>query len=216
MSVLKYLDRVEWPFCLGFPNPATTAFNRSLFRALSVLSIFFFPSPLPAFSLSCFSPNFWFQLQFQSFCCLTPCRIWSGRQSGGHKHTLQWGLWQWGMWGCCWGGNPWGSAPCEGLWRQRKDGINEAGCEGFLACFQGLCSSSSSSIWSSRQSKSGTFECSGGIETIRMIFLVWANRNFASLAVLSSVVFFCLFLPGIGTCDCFLPLSQSACLDGLL
>lgn len=141
MSFLQFLNQVEWPFWLGFflgfLNPATTAFSQSLFWALSVLSCFSFSFPFLlslchvspwTFGFSCsFSPAVWLPVDFEV-----------GSRVEGVSAPCNGDVGEWLL----------RLSSLRGLKKTKgKDRINEAGCESFHACLQGLCSSSSSWVF---------------------------------------------------------------------
>lgn len=133
---LNQTDPFGWAFVWGFWIQKLLLIKvfSELCQCSALQCCFLFP---PAFFLLCFFLNLQFQLWLQSFCCLTTCRLWSGRQSGRSKCTLRCVVWQWWDW-------PLRISSLTGLVKTRgKDRINEAGCENCVACFQDLCCCSS-------------------------------------------------------------------------
>lgn len=133
---LNQTDPFGWAFVWGFWIQKLLLIKvfSELCQCSPLQCCFLFP---PAFFLLCFFLNLQFQLWLQSFCCLTTCRLWSGRQSGRSKCTLRCVVWQWWDW-------PLRISSLTGLVKTRgKDRISEAGCENCVACFQDLCCCSS-------------------------------------------------------------------------
>lgn len=147
MSFLQYLNQAEWSFCLSF------VWGFRILLLLLLVSLFWLCQCSPLF-LFCFpfllslcrvSPwNFGFS------CSFSPSAVPADFELGGRVEGARGpcsGAVQGGDAGWWWGSDPWSSALQEALGRQRRKRINQESCQSFLACFRGLCPSSSNWVF---------------------------------------------------------------------